>query len=65
MVSRRIFDTLDPEERKLWHSHCFEVKSGQLIMPGVPILAENEEMKEVMTLYGKVRRRAVATLVTD
>merc|ERR1712113_1312570 len=28
-----LYEKLDPEERKLWHSHVFEVKSGMLIMP--------------------------------
>lgn len=61
MVKPHIFETLDPEERKLWHSHVFEVKSGMLIMPtprGMPNaaweVAETEEMKEVVELYGKV-----------
>lgn len=61
MVSPRLYQTLDPEERKLWHSHVFEVKSGVLIMPapsGVPLAvwekAENVEMEEVVHLYGKV-----------
>ena len=61
MVSERIFNELDPEEQKLWHSHVFEVKSGMLIMPtptGVPQsaweVAENKEMEQVVHLYGKV-----------
>ncbi|KXS97463.1 hypothetical protein AC578_7358 [Pseudocercospora eumusae] len=61
MVTPRIYETLDQEERKLWHSHVFEVKSGMLIMPapaGVPKAvwekAENAEMEEVVQLYGKV-----------
>ncbi|CZT18741.1 related to DUF1264 domain protein [Ramularia collo-cygni] len=61
MVTPKIYNDLDLEERKLWHSHVFEVKSGMLIMPapvGVPDaiweVAENEEMKEVVHLYGKV-----------
>ena len=33
MVSPKIFETLDPEEQKLWHSHVYEVKSGMLFMP--------------------------------
>ena len=32
MVTPRIYETLDQEERKLWHSHVFEVKSGMLVM---------------------------------
>jgi len=60
MVSPRIFATLPPEERKLWHTHEFEVKSGMLIMPapaGVPITAweaaETAEMADIAPIYGK------------
>lgn len=60
MISPKLFATLDAEERKLWHSHVFEVKSGMLIMPGpegVPTagweIAETKEMEEVIGLYGK------------
>jgi len=61
MIKPHLYETLDPEERKLWHSHVFEVKSGMLIMP-TPAgmsnaaweVAETEEMKEVVELYGKV-----------
>ncbi|CAG8122264.1 unnamed protein product [Penicillium olsonii] len=60
MVSPRIFSTLPEEERKLWHTHEFEVKSGMLIMPapaGVPKpvweAAETAEMQDVAPIYGK------------
>ncbi|KAJ5673760.1 hypothetical protein N7462_009199 [Penicillium macrosclerotiorum] len=60
MVSPSLFETLPQEERKLWHSHEFEVRSGMLIMPtpmGVPTAvwetAEKAEMKDVIPLYGK------------
>lgn len=60
MISAKLFATLDTEERKLWHSHVFEVKSGMLIMPGpagVPTagweVAETKEMEQVIGLYGK------------
>ncbi|EDP52020.1 DUF1264 domain protein [Aspergillus fumigatus A1163] len=60
MISPRLFETLPSEERKLWHTHEFEVKSGMLIMPapaGVPKpaweAAETSEMREVILLYGK------------
>ena len=52
MISPKLYETLDAEEQKLWHSHVFEVKSGMLIMPrptGVPEaaweVAENKEME--------------------
>lgn len=61
MIKPHLYEALDPEERKLWHSHVFEVKSGMLIMPtpaAVPESAweipENKEMEEVVHLYGKV-----------
>lgn len=61
MISPRLYNTLDAEERKLWHSHVFEVKSGMLIMPqpkGIPDLvwekAELKEMEEVVGIYGKI-----------
>ncbi|KAL4899946.1 hypothetical protein BDW74DRAFT_162745 [Aspergillus multicolor] len=60
MVSPRLFETLPNEERKLWHSHSYEVKSGMLIMPtpkGIPNVvweeAETSEMRDVIPLYGK------------
>lgn len=61
MIKPHLYETLDEEEQKLWHSHVFEVKSGMLIMPkpkAVPEavweLAENKEMEEVVHLYGKI-----------
>lgn len=62
MITPKLYNDLPQEERKLWHSHVFEVKSGMLIMPGptTPGLqtaweaAELEEMKSVVGLYGKV-----------
>lgn len=34
MITPELYETLEPEERKRWHSHVFEVKSGMLVMPG-------------------------------
>lgn len=33
IISERLFKTLPPEEKKLWHSHQYEVKSGSLVAP--------------------------------
>jgi len=33
MITPDLYATLDQKERRLWHSHVFEVKSGMLIMP--------------------------------
>lgn len=62
MITPKLYATLSPEERRLWHSHVFEVKSGMLIMPQPSPLvpqtvweaAENKEMEQVVHLYGKV-----------
>ena len=60
MISTALYKTLDPSERKLWHSHVYEVKSGMLILPGPNGLptdaweaAETKEMEDVVGLYGK------------
>ncbi|KAJ8064601.1 hypothetical protein OCU04_006931 [Sclerotinia nivalis] len=103
MITRRLYEKLGEEERKLWHSHDYEVclfffpfifyfpfsfpplhtafsvfqsvmeyryfilsnppsqkvKSGMLILPNPTIpdavwtMAETEEMKEIVGLYGK------------
>ncbi|KAH6843470.1 hypothetical protein B0I37DRAFT_393668 [Chaetomium sp. MPI-CAGE-AT-0009] len=62
MIKPHLYETLDPEERRLWHSHVFEVKSGMLVMPQPSALvpqalwdkAETAEMEQVVQLYGKV-----------
>ncbi|KAF5982390.1 DUF1264 domain-containing protein [Fusarium coicis] len=60
MITPKLYETLDKEERKLWHSHVYEVKSGMLIMPNRAVpesawqVAENYEMDQVVQLYGKV-----------
>jgi hypothetical protein len=53
IVSAKLFATLAPEEKALWHSHVHEVKSGQLVAPGIPDLAEKELMKKLIGTYGK------------
>ncbi|KAH8168370.1 oil body-associated protein 1A [Sarocladium implicatum] len=62
MITPNLYETLSESERRLWHSHVYEVKSGMLIMPNTnPIMpsaaweaAETREMEQVVTLYGKV-----------
>lgn len=53
IISEALFNGLPEEEKKLWHSHRYEVMSGQLIAPGVPDIAEKEVMKKLVTTYGK------------
>ena len=60
MITPVLYDSLPASERKLWHSHVYEVKSGMLIMPKPPAVpasvwdvAETKEMEEVIAYYGK------------
>jgi hypothetical protein len=53
IVSERIFAALPSTEKAMWHSHVHEVKSGQLIAPGIPSLAEHELMEKLVRTYGK------------
>ncbi|ELR15385.1 DUF1264 domain protein [Acanthamoeba castellanii str. Neff] len=54
VVSERLFKTLPEDEKKLWHSHHYEVKSGMLVLPGVPSVAEHKFMEGFIKTYGKV-----------
>jgi hypothetical protein len=45
IISEKLFNTLSDEEKKLWHSHDYEVKI--LFMPGVPKAIERKELEEV------------------
>ncbi|MEE4104510.1 OBAP family protein [Pseudomonas viridiflava] len=53
IISERLFATLSAAEKALWHSHVHEVKSGQLIAPGIPAPAEHALMKKLVHTYGK------------
>ncbi|RFS17534.1 OBAP family protein [Emticicia sp. C21] len=53
IITEKLFKTLSTEEKKLWHSHHHEVKSGSLIAPGIPELAEHELMEKLVSTYGK------------
>jgi hypothetical protein len=53
IVSARLFATLPAEEKSLWHSHDYEVASGELIAPGVPEVAEHAFMADLVSTYGK------------
>ena len=53
IVGRALFEALPEREKALWHSHVHEVKSGQLIAPGIPEAAEHELMEKLVNTYGK------------
>lgn len=53
IVSERLFKKLPEEEKYLWHSHHYEVKSGALIAPGIPDPVEHILMENLISTYGK------------
>ena len=53
IVSAKLFGSLPDDEKKFWHSHDYEVKSGALIIPGVPEPVERAALKDLITTYGK------------
>lgn len=53
ILSENLFMTLPDEEKKLWHTHLYEVKSGVLFMPGVPGPVQRMDLNKVVKTYGK------------
>ncbi|KAI9306914.1 hypothetical protein BJ944DRAFT_229076 [Cunninghamella echinulata] len=60
IITKNLFDSLPADEKKYWHSHVYEVKSGTLFMPfgsKVPKTigdkAEHKEMEHLVNTYGK------------
>jgi hypothetical protein len=53
IISEPLFETLDGEEQQLWHPHNYEILSGQLVLPGVPDVAEKAALKKKLNSYGK------------
>ncbi|KAI5811106.1 hypothetical protein DFH27DRAFT_531459 [Peziza echinospora] len=61
MITEKLFLELPAEEKKLWHTHVYEVQSGMMIMPKPPAISEAEwekfetkEMEAVSKTYGKI-----------
>ncbi len=53
IISEERFRSLPEDEKQLWHSHHYEVKSGTLTAPGVPEIAEHAYFQDLVTTYGK------------
>jgi len=53
IVTEERFQSLPDDEKRLWHSHHYEVKSGILVAPGIPELAERSYFTDLVTTYGK------------
>ena len=53
IVSEDRFRQLPDDEKRLWHSHHYEVKSGELIAPAIPEVAERTYFRDLVSTYGK------------
>ncbi len=53
VVTERVYMQLPPEEKRLWHSHAYDVKSGAVAAPGLSAVAEHELMERLVRTYGK------------
>jgi hypothetical protein len=53
IISEERFLGLPEDEKRLWHSHDYEVKSGILVAPGIPDAAEHAYFSDLVTTYGK------------
>lgn len=53
IISEQLFAKLPLAEKALWHSHAHEVKSGQLVAPGIPAPAQHALMEKLVHTYGK------------
>lgn len=53
IISEERFRSLPEDEKRLWHSHHYEVKSGLLVAPGIPELAERAYFRDLVSTYGK------------
>ncbi|HEY8549298.1 MAG TPA: OBAP family protein [Vicinamibacterales bacterium] len=53
IISEKLYATLPAQEKPYWHPHNYEILSGQLRLPGLPEVAENEALKTKINSYGK------------
>ena len=53
IVSEERFRSLPEDEKRLWHSHHYEVRSGVLVAPGIPDIAEHAYFEDLVSTYGK------------
>lgn len=53
IISGRLYDDLPEAEKASWHPHNYEILSGQLVMPGLPDVAEKAALAKKINSYGK------------
>jgi len=53
IITEKIFKQMPQDERKFWHSHEYEARSGLLVAPRLPWSAEYKLIKDLQPTYGK------------
>uniref|UniRef100_M4D7V6 DUF1264 domain-containing protein n=1 Tax=Brassica campestris TaxID=3711 RepID=M4D7V6_BRACM len=53
IVSEKLFESLSPEEQKLWHSHDYKIQMALLVTPRIPELVAKPELKNLAKSNGK------------
>lgn len=53
IIDEKTFASLPEAEKKLWHSHVYEVTSGVLVAPGMSEADETGFLKKAISTYGK------------
>jgi hypothetical protein len=53
IITDNLYKTLPEDEKKLWHSHIYEIKGGSLVGPRLAEAAEKEALKKLVNTYGK------------
>ncbi|CAN7013581.1 unnamed protein product [Brassica rapa subsp. trilocularis] len=53
IVSEKLFESVSPEEQKLWHSHDYKIQMALLVTPRIPELVAKPELKNLAKSNGK------------
>lgn len=53
IISDKIYRQLDPDEKKYYHPHTYEITAGLLIAPGMAAKDEDKLMAGLVTTWGK------------
>jgi hypothetical protein len=53
IISERLYNQLPEDEKKYWYSHGYEIKSGAMVAPRMPMAMEHKLMSDMAPTYGK------------
>jgi len=53
VITHDLFKSLHKDEKKLWHPHVYEIKSGLLVAPRLPYIADDIHAQQLLNTYGK------------